>query len=78
MLDKDLRGAENMSGRKQRHRDVADAARRTIGERIAASRTGAQPQRHDGECFRRGQHGTVAGARMVGMAVRNYGARHTT
>ena len=75
-LDGDLGRAEDVAGRMEAHRRIADPD--LLAEPGDLPRPGkglAAAQRHDGERLARRQHGAMAGARMVGMAMRDQGAR---
>ena len=74
-VEHDLRRAEDMPGGSEPHADAVDRALRA--ERLRLEGAGAlrpHAHLHDLDGFGRRQHGGVAGARMVAMAVRDDGA----
>ena len=72
----DLRRAQHMTGRDQGDTHAAMGQGFAIAQRLLlASRIPlAEAGFHDRQGFRRGKHGTMAGARMVGMAVADHRA----
>ena len=71
-LDRDLRGAKHVAGRMERHGDAAEIDALAIARRLGgAGETVAVAQPHQIERLRRRQHRAMAGARMVGMGVRD-------
>ena len=76
-LDDDLGRAEHVPGRHEAHRRVAEAHGLAQPGRLRrAGEIGAVAHRHDGERLGGRHDGAVAGAGMVGMTVRDEGARH--
>ena len=74
VLDRDLRRAEHMAGRMERHRDAADVQGLAVADRLrAAGEIVAVAQPHQVERLLRGQHAAVAGAGMVGMPMGDHG-----
>ena len=72
MLDRDLRRAEHMAGRMEGDRDAVERDRLAKRGRLRrAGKTLAVAQRHDVERLPRRQHRAMAGAGMVGMAMRD-------
>ena len=75
--DRDLRGTEHMAGRMTAHCHAIERDTLAVSDRLRAARkVFAIAERHDGERFRRRQHMAVAGAGMIGMAMRNDGLVH--
>ena len=73
--DRDLRRAQHMAGGMEFDRDVAEPDLFAIADRLRrAGEILAIAQPHDVERFLRRQHRAMAGAGMVGMAVRDHGA----
>ena len=71
-FDGNLRRAEHMAGRMERHFGAAQIEALAIADRLAG--TGevlAVAKPHEIERLLRRQHGAMTGARMVGMGVRN-------
>ena len=75
VLDADLRRAEHVAGRKQRHAHAVHLDRLAVAERLQRD-AGAQPRAQHalGGCGR--EVGAMAGPRVVGVRVRDHRARH--
>src|SRR5262249_43972193 len=72
--DGDLRRAEHVPGRMQAHARAAERHRLAVAHRLrGAGEIFAVAQPHQVERLRRSQHRAMARARVVGMAVGDYG-----
>ena len=73
-----LRAAQHVPGRRQAHIHVADAQGFPRRQRLLPRAGLARPHAHIHQRQRltRGQHGVVAGPRVVGMGVRDHSPRH--
>jgi hypothetical protein len=70
MFDDQLCRAEDVAGGPQRDSYAADLEGLAIGKRLKRSgRARAEPELHDGDGIRRGQHRAVPGPRMVEVAM---------
>ena len=75
MLDHDLGAAEHVSRRQQADGDIAEPAGFAVVHAVVCARRAcAETRAHDGGGRRCRQHRLVAGARVVGMAVRDHRA----
>ena len=73
-LDRDLRRAEHVAGGMEGHPGAVERHALAIADRLRGAReilAVAQP--HEVERLLRGEHRAMAGARMVGMAMRDHG-----
>ena len=77
-LDRDLRRAEHVAGRMKGHARRRRASMRlAVADRLrGAGEIVAVAQPHQVERLLRRQHRAVAGARVVGVAVRDHGLVH--
>ena len=74
VFDAHLRRAQHVAGRVQAERDAVPAHRLAVGQRL--QRDVAQPRAQHAGAGRAGEIGAVAAPRVVGMGVRDDGARH--
>ena len=75
-FDRDLRRAEHVTGGMKRHVYPVDPDRLAVASRLRGlCEILAKAQAHEVEGFRRGQHGAVAGPRVVGARVGDERAR---
>jgi hypothetical protein len=74
-VDHHLGGAQYVPGGDEPHGDAPDLQRLAIGQRLAVAEAPLpQPEAHDGQRVCRGEDGSMAGARVVRMAMGDDGA----